>query len=168
MESTDIIKEKDTKKKLNIDLKNKVQNNLTIFFLTTLLTGFIAGFITYGTIVDVSGQVLLIKDSYVLKKDIVGRLLRIEAISETDHLIEIGSSNINNENATRIWVMRVLAFIHCLNLEKDSELNGIKMSATEADIRYILQDPSFENQRQKILGILLGFKSAYKTEITIP
>lgn len=169
MESTESTKEeKATKKKISFNPKKIIQNNLAVFFLTTLVTGFMAGFFAYEKIVEITGEELVIPDSYILKKDIVGKLLRIEAISEIDHLIEIGSSNINNENATRIWVMRVLSFVHGLNLEKDSKMNGIAMSTIEADIRCANQDPSFEKQRQKILGILLGFKSAYQKEITVP
>lgn len=94
--------------------------------------------------------------------------MKTEAVREIDHLIEIGRDVKDNDSETRIWLMRVLAFIHGLNLEKDAEWNGHPTSAIESDIRYALLDPSIEIQRQKTLGILQGFKAAFQTQVSNP
>lgn len=165
-ESQENKKETNTPQKPN--LKEIIERNLVVFFLTTLLTGFIAGYTTYNKIVDTSGQVLVGKDTYILKKDLAGTILKSEAVGEIDHLIEIGQDVKDNDSETRIWLMRVLAFIHGLKLEKDSEWDGHPMSAIESDIRYALLDPSLEIQRQKTLGILQGFKAALRTQVSNP
>jgi len=165
-EGQENIKDTSTPRKLN--LKEIIERNLVVFFLTTLLTGFVAGYNAYDKIVETSGQVLVGKDTYVLKKDLVGTILKTEAVREIDHLIEIGQDVKDNDSETRIWLMRVLAFIHGLNLEKDAEWNGHPTSAIESDIRYALLDPSIEIQRQKTLGILQGFKAAFQTQVSNP
>lgn len=165
-ESQENTKDRSTAPKLN--LKEIVERNLVVFFLTALLTGFVAGYNAYSKIVETSGQVLVGKDTYVLRKDLVGTILKTEAVREIDHLIEIGQDVKDNDTETRIWLMRVLAFIHGLDLEKDSDWDGHPMSAIEADIRYALLDPSLEIQRQKTLGILQGFKAAFQTQVSNP
>ena len=159
---------KDTSTPQKLNLKEIIERNLVVFFLTALFTGFVAGYNAYIKVVETSGQVLVGKDEYVLKKDLVGTILKTEAVREIDHLIEIGQDVKDNDSETRIWLMRVLAFIHGLNLEKDSEWNGHLTSAIESDIRYALLDPSLEIQRQKTLGILQGFKAAFQTQAYSP
>jgi len=153
---------------IKLSLKERIEQNLLIFFLTTLGTGFGAGYSTYTKVVETSGQVLVGKDTYRLKKDLVGPILKTEAVKEIDYLIQLGQAINNHDEKTRVWLMQVLAFIQGLNLEKDSEWNKHPMSAIEADIRYVFLDPTLEEQRQRTLGILLGFKAAFETKVTNP
>jgi hypothetical protein len=168
MKTNRLAKEINPENTISLSPKEYVTKHLVVFFLSTIVMGFIAGFVAYSKIVEISGEVLVGKDSYILKKDLVGTILKSEAISEIDHLIEIGQKIYKNDDDTRIWLMRVMGFIHGLNLEKDTNWNGTKMSSIEADIRYALTDTSLENQRQKTLGVLLGFRSAFQTSVTSP
>jgi hypothetical protein len=155
METKDQENTKDTVTPQKLSLKERIEHNLLVFFLTALVTGFIAGYSAYAKIVDTSGKVLVGKDTYILKTDLVGTILKTEAVREIDHFIEIGQSINNNEAETRVWLMRVLAFIHGLNLEKDSEWNGHPMSAIESDIRYVFLDPSLAYPVDKTRGQVL-------------
>lgn len=148
-----------------LTFREKIENKPIYYVLSTLIIGFLAGLGAYRFIVETSGQVLLGKSDYILKKDLIGTILKTEAVSEIEHLIEVGCNLNNNQNDTITWLMRVLAFIHGLNLEKDSEWNQRPMAAVESDIRYALLDKSIERQRQKVLGILQGFKAAFRTQI---
>lgn len=168
MEAQDQENAKDTITPKKLSLKERIEQNLLMFFLTALVTGFFAGYSAYAKVVETSGQVLVGKGEYTLNIDRVGTILKTEAIVEIDHLIEIGQSIKNNEEESTVWLMRVVAFIHGLNLEKDSEWKGRPMSAIETDIRYVLLDPSIEVQRQKTLGVLLGFRAAFRTQVYNP
>ena len=150
------------------NIKDMVMEIGLVWFVTAMLAAFGVGFGAFRAIVEIANQEIVPKNCCISKDKIVGNILKTEAIQEIEHLIEIGQSVKDNEPETRTWLMRVLAFIHGLNLEKDSDWSGHPMSAVEADIRYALLDPSLEVQRQETLGILEGFKSAFQTRVSNP
>jgi hypothetical protein len=47
-----------------MNLRQSIENNPTIWLLSTLLVGFIAGFAAYRTIIEVSGQINVSKSEY--------------------------------------------------------------------------------------------------------
>jgi len=160
--------------KSNSKIKKMFSENMEVFklvlvYLAIFATGCTAGYVYYQKIIiDDTGRELVVKNCCIPKENLVGTILKTEAIVEIDHLIEIGQSIKNNEEESTVWLMRVVAFIHGLNLEKDSEWKGHPMPAIEADIRYVLLDPSIEVQRQKTLGVLLGFRAAFRTQVYNP
>ncbi len=118
--------------------------------------GFVAGYSTYQEVVKTSGEVLVGKDTYILKTELVGPILKTEAVKEIDHLIQFGQAINNNDEETRVWLMRVLAFIHGLNLKKDSLYNGQPMSAIESDIRWVFEGPIIKNPETEDLRHITG------------
>jgi hypothetical protein len=149
-------------------LEDRIKEHLPIFFLTILVMGFGAGIGAYRGLLEITNQETVIKGSYIPRSELAGTILKNEAVREIDYLIDIGQSLGNDEAKTRVWLMQVLAFIHGIQLEKDSEWQGQPMSAIEVDIRYALEDPLIEIQAQKTLGILKGFRAALQTRVSIP
>lgn len=149
------------------DFRKIIETNLVIFFLATLAAGFLAGWNAYTAVLTATNQVTVIKDTFTLNKDLAGRILRSEAVQEIDYLIEAGKS-IGNDSQKRVWLSQVLSFVHGIELEKDFEWHSLKVSATEADIRYAFEDPSLDVQVQKTLGVLKGLRGAMQTRVAIP
>jgi hypothetical protein len=157
-------------------LKKLVEDNLVVFFLSTLLMGFGAGYGAYGKIVEATGQKLVVEGSCIPKRELVGTgsILRTEAVREIDYLIDTGQSLGNDEDQMRVWLMQVLAFIHTLKLEKDYQWQEnpqapvLEVPAVEADIRYAFLDPSIEIQAQKVLGVLKGFRAGLEAQVAYP
>lgn len=148
--------------------KEQVERHVLWIVLTALVTGFGAGIGTYRGLLEITNQETVIKDSYILKSELAGTILRNEAVREIDHLIDTGQSLGNDDAQARIWLMQVLAFIHGMQLEKDSEWQEQPMPAVEVDIRNALTDPLIEIQTQKTLGILKGFRAALQTRVSNP
>jgi hypothetical protein len=133
--------------------------------LVALTTGFVAGAGGFNWGLDAFNQDIVAKDTYVLKQDLAGSLLRREAVVAIDLLIQNGQDLDGDAPKSRTWLMQVLAFIHGLNLEKDFNWEGNHVSAVEADIRYALTDESLDIQVQKVLGIMRGLRSAFQARI---
>ncbi len=151
-----------------VSIKERVEENLLWVILATLVAGFLAGISAYRGLLEITNQETVIRGTYTLNSKLAGTILRGEAVREIEYLIDIGQSLGNDEAKTRVWLMQVLAFIHSLDLEKDFNWQGQTMSAIEADIRYVLLDPSIEVQAQKTLGILKGFRAALQTQVSAP
>ncbi|MEK9179543.1 MAG: hypothetical protein AAB893_03690 [Patescibacteria group bacterium] len=166
METKDQANTKDTSTSRRPNLKKMIVENWVVFFLGAMVVAFGAGFSAYKTIVEIANQEIVPKGCCVPKDGLVGKILKTEVIGEIDHLIEIGQSAKNNEADTTVWLMRVLTFIQSLNLEENRQWNGNRVSAIEVNMQYVLLDRSPEIQRQKTVGILLGFKAAFQTQVT--
>jgi hypothetical protein len=164
MESTDDTTQRNVRIPQETSWWKRLRQNIpVILFLAAVFGG---GFGAYRALLEATNQETVIKGSYVLKSDLVGTILKNEAVSEIDHLIEIGQSLGNDDAKTRIWLMQVLAFIQGLDLPRDWEWQGLKVSAIEGDIRYALEDPSIPIQAQKTLGVLKGFRAALQSRVT--
>jgi len=133
--------------------------------LVALTTGFVAGSGGFKWGLDAFNQDIVTRDTYILKKELAGSLLRREAIVAIDLLIQNGQDLEGDAAKSRTWLMQVLAFIHGLNLEKDFNWEGNHVSAVEADIRYALTDESLDVQVQKVLGIMRGLRAAFQARI---
>lgn len=168
MENKDLASQKGTNVSRKPNLMKIVVEIGLVSLVTYMIATFGAGFGAFRLIIEIANLEIVPKDCCIPKEELVGKILKAEAIREIDYLIEIGEDVKNNDTETRTWLSRVLAFIHGLDLEKDSEWDGVPMAAVEADIRYVFLDPSIEIQRQKTLGILQGFKAAFQTRVTNP
>lgn len=157
--------QKSTASKSKRTLKEKLDDFFPYFLMGALLAGFTGGIAAYRGLLEITNQETLIKGCCIPKDQLAGTILKHEAVREIESLIDIGQGLDNDQAKTRVWLMQVLAFVHGIGLEKDSEWQGQKMSAIESDIRYVLTDPSIDVQRQKILGILKGFRSALQTRV---
>jgi hypothetical protein len=155
-------------------LKERLDKYSPLFVLILIASAFSAGVGTYRLGLEITNQETVIKGSCIPKADLVGPILKTEAVREIDHLIDTGQSLGKDEAQTRVWLMQVLAFIHTLNLEKDYEwLENAhapvqKVPAVEADVRYALSDPSVEIQAQKTLGVLKGFRAGLEAQASYP
>ena len=160
------VNQKNKQEKLSI--RARIEKNLVFFFLTTVVAGFGAGLTFYGTVLGIANMESVAKNSYILKEELAGKILKKEAVREIEHLIEIGEK-LNSEEERNIWLFRVFAFIHVIELERDiiwqgeDGWKGQKVSAIEGDILYAFSDSSKNEQVQKILGILQGLKSGIET-----
>lgn len=139
--------------------------NPVVQLLTAVVVGFTAGMASYRTILEVAHLDCVSEDSYVLKQDMAGRLIGVEALAEIDHLVELGEKLGGNLDDSQIWLLRTLTFIHEINLEQDATLDGVRMSSVEKDIRWAMTDPSVASQVQKTLGILQGLRAAFRARV---
>ena len=85
------MKHSDTESKEPKSLKEKAEAHPIVSMASALCAGFLAGFAAYHTILEVSGREPVAKNSYVLKTDVVGNLLRTESLAEIEKLIEVSS-----------------------------------------------------------------------------
>jgi hypothetical protein len=146
-------------------LKEKLDDFFPYLLLGAVLAGFAGGIASYRGLLEITNQETLIKGCCIPKDQLAGTILKHEAVREIESLIDIGQTLDNDQAKTRVWLMQVLAFVHGIGLEKDSEWQGQKMPAIESDLRYVLTDPSIDVQRQKTLGILKGFRAALQTRV---
>lgn len=149
-------------------IKEIIERYALYWFLAALVTGFMSGIGAYQGLLEITNQETVIKDSCIPKSELAGTILKNEAVRELDHLIDTGQSLGDDEAGMRVWLMQVLAFIHGMDLEKDFDWQGQKMSTIEADIRYAFEDPDIQVQAQKTLGILKGFRAALQTRVSYP
>jgi hypothetical protein len=146
-------------------IKERLEDNVIWVMIVALASGFAAGAGGFKWGIDAFNQDIVTRGTYILRRDLVGNLLKSEAIIAIDFLIQNGQSLDGDAPQSRTWLMQVLAFIHGLNLEKDFNWQGNRVSAVEADIRYALTDPSLEIQVQKVLGILRGLRAAFQARV---
>lgn len=135
-----------------------------VAFFGALVVGFTAGIEAYRYFLNITNQETVIKNTWVLKSEVTGTLLRNEAVREIDHLIENGEK-LNKDEETAKWLLQTLTFVQYINLDKNIvDEKGQKMSAVEANIRYAQTFQSIKVQVQKTLGVLKGFRSALSAQ----
>lgn len=146
-----------------------IKNDPVFWFLAAIVTGFIAGFGAYRAIIAVGAHELVRKGSYILKSDIVGKLLRSEALQQLDHLVELGEKlDGTKQSDAENFMTRVHTFVHYLDLPKEIEIGGDKFSFAEKQIDYIIRDipnsgqPPRPNPEKifRIGGVLKGLRSS--------
>jgi hypothetical protein len=148
-------------------MDNVINSHPVLWVLSTLVVGFVAGFGAYRAILGVGSLETVRKGSYVLKSDIVGRLLRAESLRELGHLIELGEKM--DTSATKdaeTYMLRVHTFVHYLDLEKDAEYGN--RSFAEESIDHIIRDiPNtgtgprpIPEKIARIVGALKGLQSS--------
>jgi hypothetical protein len=140
-----------------------------LWFLAAIVTGFIAGFGAYHSIIAVGVHELVKKGSYILKSDVVGKLLRTEAIQQLDNLIELGEKmDGTKQSDAENYMTRVHTFVHYLDLPEEIDILGVKRSFAEKEIDHIIRDipnvgkPPRSNSEKifRIAGVLKGLRSS--------
>lgn len=143
-----------------------IRNHPAMWVLASLVSGFVAGFGAYKAILTVGAHEVVRKGSYVLKSEIVGRLLRSESLQEIDHLIELGEKiDANVRNDAETYMLRVHTFVHHLNLGDDAEYGN--RSFAEESIDHTIRDiPNLggparplEEKIARIVGVLKGIRA---------
>lgn len=146
-----------------------IQNAPVLYFLVATVTGFIAGFGAYRAIIKVGVHDIVRKGSYILKSDIVGNLIRSEALQELDHLIELGGKIDGTKLAEAVnFMTRVHTFVHYLDLPKELNIGEDKFSFAEELIDHIIRDIPNTGQTPKsnqekifqIIGVVKGLRSS--------
>jgi hypothetical protein len=148
-----------------------IKNNVIIFFLTSLVTGFIAGIGAYKTLLAITNQTTVIKGTYVLKSKIVGKVLRDEVLTEIRKLIEIGKELdlVKNPDKGEAFITRVDVFVRNLDLPKERDFGGKKMSNPAYMLHLLIMENKFYgygdltiNQKvQRVVGILQGLEASF-------
>lgn len=151
-----------------------IKNDPVLWFLAAIVTGFISGFGTYRAFIAVGAHELVQKGSYILKSDVVGKLLRSEAIQQLESLIELGEKlDATKQSDADNFMTRVHTFVHYLDLPKDIDIVGEKSSFAEKQIDYIIRDipntgkPPRTNPEKifRITGVLKGLRSSLASKV---
>ena len=151
-----------------------VKNDPVVFLLGALVTGFIAGFGAYRAILTVGAHEVVQKGSYILKSNVVGNLLKTEALAQIDHLIELGEK-VDFKSKSRQaddYMVRVIAFIHYLDLPKDVDQEIEPRSFAEKTIDHIIRDIPNVGQEPaplpekvaRIVGVLKGVRASLTSQ----
>ena len=152
-------------------LREQVENNLVLWTLGLLFFGFVSGIGAYKTMLGITNQVTVVKDTYIKKSELVGSILKTEVISELDHLIETGEAiNAESRNEAGIFLARTRSFLIGLNLPKDAEYQTTMMSQPVLDHQMIMmrnswyghEDITLSEQVSRVLGLLRGLRSSYR------
>ncbi len=157
------------------NIKETLEKNLVIFFLSAIFMGYAAGFGSYQAILEVAKLDTVQRDAYVLKSNIVGSLIKNEALQQIEHLIEIGENiaSSKKKNEAENYMLRAHTFAHYLDLPIEYEIAGNKFSFAEQTIDYIIRDipdtgqPAHQlpDKIERIVGVLKGLKGSFSSRI---
>ena len=150
--------------------KDSIEQHPVIVTLASLLIGFTAGIGAYQGILSIAKLDTVQKGSYIKSSDVVGNLLRNEALREIEHLIELGEGLDADDDSTEIesYMVRAHTFVHYLDLPKHDEIAGTEYSFAEQRIDHIIRDmpntgdpPAPLDQKvSRIVGVLHGLKAS--------
>lgn len=157
-------------------VKQALEQHPVIVFLAALVTGFIAGIGSYSGMLKMTNQDTVIKGTYILKSELVGRQLKTDSVRELEHLIEIGknivSCDVVNKNKYRAYVSRVSAFVACLDLPKEVSLNEHPVSIPFQMVKRTIEptgldshfstnscNVTWDGTVKQIIGILEGLRA---------
>jgi hypothetical protein len=133
--------------------------------LGALFAGFVGGCVVGFVVLRITHRDQGIKGGDVRRDQLLGGFSRAAALRELDHLITEGQEINRDESEIQTWLMQVIAFVHGMNLDRDSEWQGQRMAAVEAYIHYAFLDKSIHVQAAKTLGVLKGFRAALSTQM---
>lgn len=129
----------------------------------TAIGSFLAGISAYQFVIDTAKLDVVQENTYVLKEDFEGVLLRKEAIAELSRLIEVGELLDPGEPRSISWLVESLTFIHHLGLDRDSDWEGRRVSSEEAMLRWAQLQTDRGEQVGITLGVLRGLRSAFSS-----
>ncbi len=148
-----------------------IKENIVVFFLSTIVTGFIAGIASYKSLLMITNQTTVIKDTFVLKSNLVGKVLRNEALTEIRKLIDYGRElNLTNKpEIGEAFISRADIFLRNLDLPKVREFHGDKMSDPAYAMQLLIMENDLYgygnltiNQKvMRVVGILQGLESSF-------
>lgn len=153
-------------------IKTLLENDPFLIVGASLVTGFIAGFAAFKAILGVGSFETIKKGTYILKENIVGNLLKNEAIAEIEKLIEIAEKMDHNKTQDVYNFMnRVLTFVHYLDLPKDTDETIGARSFVEREIDHTIRDipniggakASLDQKLNRIAGVLKGLKASFSS-----
>lgn len=150
----------------SISLRSWLTDSPLWICLGFLVAGFTSGAGGLLWLINGLNMTIVVKGTCVSVNDIYGVVISDKAVLQIGQLIELGRNYAGKTEDSRIWLMRVVSFIHGLELRKDTEWQGAAVSRIESDVRYALLDPSVDVQRQKVVGILEGFRGAMESRVT--
>lgn len=158
-------------------IKKILEENVVIWTLTMLATGFIAGIAAYEAILRITNQETIIRGTYVKKSNLVGHILRTEIVRELDHLIEAGTQARTSEDVIQagVFLTRTRSFLIGLDLPKDANYQGVLMPRPVYDHQMIMMKNSWyghegitlSEQVARTLGLIQGLKSSYRARAGI-
>jgi hypothetical protein len=137
------------------------------FLGAALAAGFLAGMSTYKLWLEITQKDEVPRGSYVLKKDIRGSVLTIQAKAQLDDLIK-------QSKADEAWLLESKTFIAGLEFGKNdvvapqmpSQDDVHSSSCTSSPLTFIFyaqSQDSLEVQTQRTLGVLRGVQRLYNS-----
>jgi hypothetical protein len=136
--------------------------------LSAIVIGFMAGVGAYRGGLEMTNQETVVKGTWIPLSQARPTIIRSTAAQEIELLIKEYESVSSDSGKTRTWLAQVLSFVQGIDLDKDSEWEGKRVSSIEANIRYAWTDPSIEGQGQRTLGVLKGFQAALRARSASP
>ena len=114
------------------------------------------------------------KGSYILKSNVVGNLLKTEALAQIDHLIELGEK-VDFKSKSRQaddYMVRVIAFIHYLDLPKDVDQEMTlahlqrrrSITSFETYRMWAKSRPRYRRKVARIVGVLKGVRASLTSQ----
>lgn len=150
--------------------KNKVEQNPVIATLVMVFVGFTSGIGVYQGILEITQLDVVRRGTYVYKSDVVGNLLRKEALTEIKHLAELGEKIDFNAQPGQgeAYMLKVHTFVHYLDLPKEIEIAGDKYSFAEKQVDHIIRDipntgqaaAPLDQKIMRIVGVLKGIQAS--------
>ena len=147
-----------------------IAHSPTFWALGLLVTGFVCGFSAFQAILAVGAHEVIRKGTYVLKSEVIGKLLRTETIREIETLIDLGNSlDISKLSDAEVYMNRVHTFVHYLEIPKEYEIAGHHYSFAEQEIDRIIRDipnkggvkAPLGEKIPRIVGVLRGLRSSF-------
>lgn len=149
---------------------SRVERNLPLFFLGTLLSGFLAGLTAYKFLLEATNQTTLVKGTYILKSNVVGRVLKNEALTEVRSMIDKARLIKPSEdpNEAEAFLTKAQIFVHGLDLEKIRHPSGDFQSVASREIDLIVMgdrdgynDLTLDQKLSRVVGVLSGLESSF-------
>ncbi|QTQ38034.1 Uncharacterized protein ToN1_39305 [Aromatoleum petrolei] len=134
-------------------------------FLGAIITGFIAGVSAYIGLLKITNQETVIKGSYELKKNLVGRVLKNEILIECGKLIESGGriEGATMPDRVEAFLTQTLIFLEGLDLPKVQQYLQLKMSWPAYTIQLLLVNDNLSPSQKlgRAIGVLEGLRSSF-------
>ena len=142
-----------------------IKNSPILFVLTTAVTSFIAGIGAYRVLLNITNQETVIKGTYELRKNLLGRVLKSEVIIECGKLLELG---VRIDSATmpdkvEAYMTQTLIFLEGIDLPKVQHYHQLKMSWPAYTIQLLLVNHELSPSQKlgQSMGVLEGLRSSF-------
>lgn len=144
-----------------------IKNSPIVFFLGALASGFVAGISSYMALLRITNQETVIKDSYELKKNLVGRVLKNEVLNECGRLINEGD-RLDASAApqkVRVFLTQTQVFLEGLDLPKVQQYGQVMMSwpAYTLQLSLVKSEMPLAEKLGHAIGALEGLRSSFKS-----
>ncbi len=152
--------------------REQIEQHPIMVVLTSLVVGFVSGVAVYNGILRIAKLEVVQEGAYIKKSDVVGNLLRKEAVREIEHLLEIGEKLNESQIAeAEEYMLRVHTFVYYLGLPYDVEKVDYKSSHAAQRIDEIIRNAllvwgrknlevPLDQKVSRIMGVLKGLKAS--------